>query len=356
MPVVRVSIAVMRAISRSSSGCAWRPGRCCAGTGWRRRCCSGRASRRCPRSGIALPPPLVSIDASQNASASASHSSGPALCCAGSEPPPARIEPSRYLRVLGRGAGDVALDDLADLLLERHRGQQLVDLALEFGIFRERPLRLWPVGRVDRAGFGRSGGVRDASAAAGRSPPQAASSSVAASRGQARSGQKARDVLMDVGSPRGVCRLRCRRANGASRHDSVVRMCTIPGLWRRCLLHSTSVPPGSEEQMAPQRDDARKPVARGMPGPRLWRYGRAAEDRQANGTGTHRGRGGGGGVSMKTVSRVLNDEPNVSMRPASGCARWSSACSTARTRRRACWPDAAPPGRDAPQTTRRATT
>ena len=100
MPVVRVSIAVMRAISRSRSGLRVAP---------RPMLCGNRVAPTmllwpCIASmpqitGIALPPPLVSIDASQNASASASHSAALALYLPpGSEPPPARIDPSRYLR------------------------------------------------------------------------------------------------------------------------------------------------------------------------------------------------------------------------------------------------------------------
>src|SRR5690606_6869654 len=57
-----------------------------------------------------------------------------------------------------------------------------------------------------------------------------------------------------VGSS-GVVNLSRAGAHGAPRHDSVVRMCTIPGLRRRCLLQSTSgntrFPEG--EAMAPQR-------------------------------------------------------------------------------------------------------
>src|SRR5690606_29628829 len=69
-----------------------------------------------------------------------------------------------------------------------------------------------------------------------------------------------------------------------------------------------------EEQMAPQRDDARKPVA-----PRHARPAPLAESPAVQRrTGRPMGRvriedvAAEAGVSMKTVSRVLNDEPNVS--------------------------------------------
>ena len=100
MPVVRVSIAVISPIRRSSSGLRVAP---------RPTLCGNRVAPTtllwpCIASmpqitGIALPPPEVSIDASQNASDRASHSAGVALYLPpGSELPPARIEPSRYLR------------------------------------------------------------------------------------------------------------------------------------------------------------------------------------------------------------------------------------------------------------------
>ena len=100
MPVVRVSTAVMAPISRISPGSRVAPSPML----WGNRVAPTMLLWPCTASmpqmiGMAWPPPDVSIEASQNASARSSHACGLALYwLPGSEPPPARIDPSRYLR------------------------------------------------------------------------------------------------------------------------------------------------------------------------------------------------------------------------------------------------------------------
>src|SRR5690606_13503756 len=114
--------------------------------------------------------------------------------------------------VLGGGAGDVALDDLADLLLDRHRGQQLVDLALELGVLRERPLGLRPVRRVDAAvGSGCGGGT-------GRVRGGGA---VAAAGGQQHGGGQARGQARDGREGTGCTHGSVPYGRSASRHVAV---------------------------------------------------------------------------------------------------------------------------------------
>src|SRR5690606_3639958 len=58
-----------------------------------------------------------------------------------------------FAHVLRGDAADVGLDDLADFLLDGHRGEQFVDLALQLRVRRERPFHLRPVRGNDGAGI-----------------------------------------------------------------------------------------------------------------------------------------------------------------------------------------------------------
>ena len=255
MPVVRVSIAVMRAISRSRSGLRVAP---------RPMLCGNRVAPTmllwpCIASmpqitGIALPPPLVSIDASQNASASASHSSGFALYLPpGSEPPPARIEPSRYLRT----SSGVTLamspctiwPTFSSTVIVASRSSTFFSSAGSSANGHcgcgQLAGSIAPASEPAAATV--SSGCAVAALASPLRSPQPASSSAAARLAHSReTASEVRGVLMkDVpwGFRTGRIRTGCRpfaAPDAAPRHDSVVRSRTIPAPRPRCLLHSTS--------------------------------------------------------------------------------------------------------------------